>query len=229
MHVTLHDGWTRRDLSADRPRRRRRRADSRDRARLRAPRPAGRRPDRRPVPRRQRARLVAWIGRADWRYETDVRPGRRRRRRRASTWSLEGLDTRRDDRAQRRRGRPAPPTCTAATASTSARCCAPGANTLAITFAAPADRRRARPAIALGPRPHVNTHPFNAIRKMACNFGWDWGPDLVTAGIWRPVSLQTWTRRPDRVGPAAGRRRRRPPACCDAHVDVERATGVDGR
>ena len=24
---------------------------------------------------------------------------------------------------------------------------------------------------------------------MACNFGWDWGPVLVTAGIWRPVTL----------------------------------------
>ncbi len=31
--------------------------------------------------------------------------------------------------------------------------------------------------------------PFNHLRKMACNFGWDWGPTLVTAGIWRPVTL----------------------------------------
>ncbi len=31
-------------------------------------------------------------------------------------------------------------------------------------------------SLALGPRPHVNAHPFNALRKMACNFGWDWGP-----------------------------------------------------
>ena len=28
---------------------------------------------------------------------------------------------------------------------------------------------------------------------MACNFGWDWGPDLVTAGIWRPVTLHRWS------------------------------------
>ncbi len=46
---------------------------------------------------------------------------------------------------------------------------------------------------ALGSRPHVNSHPYNAVRKMACNFGWDWGPDLVTAGIWRPVELVDWT------------------------------------
>ncbi len=29
----------------------------------------------------------------------------------------------------------------------------------------------------------------NWIRKMQCNFGWDWGPALVTCGIWRKISL----------------------------------------
>ncbi|MET8850788.1 glycoside hydrolase family 2 protein [Amycolatopsis sp. NPDC004625] len=45
---------------------------------------------------------------------------------------------------------------------------------------------------ALGDRPHAYPHPFNMIRKMACSFGWDWGPDLQTAGIWRPVRLERW-------------------------------------
>ena len=27
------------------------------------------------------------------------------------------------------------------------------------------------------------------VRKEPCNFGWDWGPVLVTCGIWRPISL----------------------------------------
>jgi beta-mannosidase len=27
------------------------------------------------------------------------------------------------------------------------------------------------------------------LRKEACNFGWDWGPGLVTCGIWREVEL----------------------------------------
>ena len=35
-------------------------------------------------------------------------------------------------------------------------------------------------------------HPFNFVRKMACNFGWDWGPALVTAGIWQPIYLEAW-------------------------------------
>ncbi|WP_159945511.1 MULTISPECIES: glycoside hydrolase family 2 protein [unclassified Nocardiopsis] len=44
----------------------------------------------------------------------------------------------------------------------------------------------------LGARPHVNTHPYNMVRKMACSFGWDWGPDFQTAGIWKPVRLERW-------------------------------------
>jgi beta-mannosidase len=35
--------------------------------------------------------------------------------------------------------------------------------------------------------------PYTHLRKMACNFGWDWGPVLVTSGIWRPVRLEQWT------------------------------------
>lgn len=29
-------------------------------------------------------------------------------------------------------------------------------------------------------------------RKAPFHFGWDWGPRLVTSGIWRPVILQSW-------------------------------------
>ena len=27
------------------------------------------------------------------------------------------------------------------------------------------------------------------VRKEPCNFGWDWGPALVTCGIWRPIRI----------------------------------------
>lgn len=30
-------------------------------------------------------------------------------------------------------------------------------------------------------------------RKAAYHFGWDWGPRLVTSGIWQPVYLRTWS------------------------------------
>jgi beta-mannosidase len=45
----------------------------------------------------------------------------------------------------------------------------------------------------LGQRPNAYPEPFQFIRKMAASFGWDWGPTLVTAGMWRPVRLEGWS------------------------------------
>ncbi len=36
--------------------------------------------------------------------------------------------------------------------------------------------------------------PSNLIRKMACNFGWDWGPTVVTSGIWKPIVIESWSK-----------------------------------
>ncbi|PAX09070.1 beta-mannosidase [Sphingomonas lenta] len=30
------------------------------------------------------------------------------------------------------------------------------------------------------------------IRKEQCQFGWDWGPRFVTAGLWRPAAIEAW-------------------------------------
>ncbi|HTC68764.1 MAG TPA: glycoside hydrolase family 2 protein [Acidothermaceae bacterium] len=101
-----------------------------------------------------------------------------------------------------------------------------GQNVLAITFTAGLTAAECASEL-LGARPHVNAHPFNALRKMACSFGWDWGPDLVTAGIWRPIYLETWAQarivavRPlVEVDGADG--------VLHAHVDIQRARGFDG-
>ena len=75
----------------------------------------------------------------------------------------------------------------------------------------------------LGFRPRPYPHPFNSVRKMACSFGWDWGPDLQTAGIWKPVRLERWrTARLASVRPlvtvsedGSGR--------VELHADIERA------
>ncbi len=31
------------------------------------------------------------------------------------------------------------------------------------------------------------------IRKQQCQFGWDWGPRFVTAGVWRDIRLEAWS------------------------------------
>ncbi len=36
---------------------------------------------------------------------------------------------------------------------------------------------------------NITSASFGYLRKCACNFGWDWGPMLTTAGIWRPIQL----------------------------------------
>jgi beta-mannosidase len=44
------------------------------------------------------------------------------------------------------------------------------------------------------PRPSAYRQPYNQVRKMACSFGWDWGPSTTTEGLWRPVRLRLWRR-----------------------------------
>ncbi|PFG43932.1 beta-mannosidase [Isoptericola jiangsuensis] len=67
-----------------------------------------------------------------------------------------------------------------------------GANELVVEIASPVREADAR-SLALGYRPQVNHHPFNALRKAAYNYGWDWGIDAATVGLWRPVRLESWT------------------------------------
>ncbi|MFD7736451.1 glycoside hydrolase family 2 protein [Kitasatospora phosalacinea] len=45
----------------------------------------------------------------------------------------------------------------------------------------------------VGDRPNVYPEPFQYIRKMASSFGWDWGPTLPSAGIWKPARLEHWS------------------------------------
>jgi len=71
----------------------------------------------------------------------------------------------------------------------------------------------------------VYPQPFNAIRKMACSFGWDWGPDLQTAGIWKGVRLERW-----RVARLASVRPlvtlEGTTGVVTVHVEIERASDV---
>ncbi|WP_336207370.1 glycoside hydrolase family 2 protein [Nonomuraea sp. LPB2021202275-12-8] len=67
-----------------------------------------------------------------------------------------------------------------------------GDNTLTVTFDSAVGYAEEQRKV-LGERPGAYEAPYPFIRKMACNFGWDWGPALVTAGIWRPIGLESWS------------------------------------
>ncbi|WP_033219469.1 glycoside hydrolase family 2 protein [Kitasatospora phosalacinea] len=80
----------------------------------------------------------------------------------------------------------------------------------------------------VGDRPNVYPEPFQYIRKMASSFGWDWGPTLPSAGIWKPARLEHWsTARIAEVRPlvtvdgTTGR--------VELHVTVERTATGTGR
>lgn len=66
----------------------------------------------------------------------------------------------------------------------------PGENTIEISFA-PTDPYRAERKDPPAFPGHV-LEERGTIRKEQCDFGWDWGPKLVTCGIWRPISLVAW-------------------------------------
>jgi len=65
-------------------------------------------------------------------------------------------------------------------------------NELVVAFRSPVRYANAQ-SLALGPRPRPYPMPYEAIRKSACNFGWDWGIATFTSGIWRPVRLEAWS------------------------------------
>lgn len=67
-----------------------------------------------------------------------------------------------------------------------------GRNDVVVRFASPVKYATEQSQI-IGYRPKTNPPPYNAMRKMACSFGWDWGPEIPTVGIWRDVHLETWS------------------------------------
>ncbi|MBT2421166.1 glycoside hydrolase family 2 protein [Streptomyces sp. ISL-22] len=136
---------------------------------------------------------VAWVGRREWTYETDLEcvDGHEQ-----SDLVFEGLDTVAEvtlDGQLLGRTRNMHRSYRFDVTGLQGR--------LAVRFvSAYAEAEAVRGKV--GERPAAYAEPYQYIRKMACSFGWDWGPSLVTAGIWRPVRLEHWsTARIARVRP----------------------------
>ena len=77
-----------------------------------------------------------------------------------------------------------------------------GDNEIVVTFAAPVPTVQPQVLAAAHPLPGNydsafgdepkgrQTSPY--VRKPQYNYGWDWGPRVLTIGIWQPVRLQAW-------------------------------------
>ncbi|MBV2355405.1 glycoside hydrolase family 2 protein [Streptomyces sp. J2-1] len=168
---------------------------------------------------------VRWVGETDWRYDTVVdAPDSGYER---AELVFEGLDTVAEVLLDGNvLGRTANMHRTYRF-DVSDRLAAGGSAQLSVRFTdAYTAARQARERMGVTAEAYPN--PASMIRKMACSFGWDWGPTLATAGIWRPVSLERWsTARLGRVRPlvtvhgTTGR--------VEAHLDVERTATGAGR
>jgi beta-mannosidase len=137
---------------------------------------------------------LQWIGKADWEYETTFRvaPGLLARRHvemvfagldTYATVTLNGVPLLSADNMFRTWRVDAKAALRA------------GDNTLRVVFRSPVNEVLPLMAQMKYQLPSPNdqgekTSPHT--RKAPYHYGWDWGPRLVTSGIWRPVSLEAW-------------------------------------
>ncbi|MFJ4851624.1 glycoside hydrolase family 2 protein [Streptomyces sp. NPDC088733] len=101
----------------------------------------------------------------------------------------------------------------------------PGDNTVEVRFASAWDAALAHER-AHGPLPSPYDEPYAHIRKTAANFGWDWGPHYVTAGIWRPIRLETYAGRIDHIRPLVTLAADHRSAEVTAHIRAEAPSGT---
>jgi beta-mannosidase len=134
---------------------------------------------------------VQWVGESDWVYERDFEVPQALLERRRVLLRCEGLDT-------------------LATVSVNGaevghadnmfrtwefdvkRYLRAGPNHVSISFTSPLPyirRRQAERYLRDVDGPPHEPKGRGWVRKEPCNFGWDWGPVLVTCGIWRPIGL----------------------------------------
>ena len=67
-----------------------------------------------------------------------------------------------------------------------------GNNELRIIFRSPINYCAEAAERAPGWESSDATPGFRHLRKAHCMFGWDWGPRLPDAGVWRPIYLRCW-------------------------------------
>ncbi len=144
---------------------------------------------------------IQWVGLTDWQYRTTLTMTSDQLARDHVDLVFDGLDTFAEvrlngtkllaaDNAHRRWRVPVKAVLK------------PGANDLLVTFRSPIRTLQPMVLKAANPLPGEydsmfgdepmgkQTSPY--IRKPKYQYGWDWGPRIVTQGIWRPARIEAW-------------------------------------
>jgi len=69
-----------------------------------------------------------------------------------------------------------------------------GRNELSIRFASTAQHIEKNRSLHAPREINDPVGGCTVVRKQQCQFGWDWGPRFVTAGVWRDLRLEAWSR-----------------------------------
>jgi beta-mannosidase len=142
---------------------------------------------------RDREDQLRWIGSSDWQYERTFDVSEDVLAHANLVLRCEGLDTLAEIRVNEER---------LASADNMYRTwefdlksvLKPGENSIRILFQSPLPVMQAGQAVRKLFGWHGPREPEGRawIRKEPCNFGWDWGPVMISCGIWRPISIQAW-------------------------------------
>ncbi|HLY39921.1 MAG TPA: glycoside hydrolase family 2 protein [Terracidiphilus sp.] len=100
-----------------------------------------------------------------------------------------------------------------------------GNNTLRVVF--PSPLKAAAAVAAKDPwLMRTKTAEKTYIRKAAFEYGWDWGPEFVTSGIWRPVRIEAWDKA--RIADFAIRQQDVSSEVAHVHTEVQVEAAGDG-
>ncbi len=172
-------------------------------------------------------RVVSWIGHTDWEYITTL-PAINRPDAERIELVFSGVDTLAEafvDDDSRARSRNMHRTWRAEVPELRR-----GRADLRVVLQAPVpagERERDR----LGSRPSAFSPVAPFLRKKACDFGWDWGPALPGAGIWRGVEIHAWSvARLGAIRPTASLRSERGAAHTGVvEIDLDLVRAASGR
>jgi beta-mannosidase len=143
---------------------------------------------------RDNEQKLQWIGKADWEYQTTFNVAPETLARDNLELVFEGLDTYANVFLNDQSLLDADNMFRTWRADCK-RLLRSGANTLRIRFRSPINEilplmAKLNYQLPAGNDQGEKTSPHT--RKAPYQFGWDWGPRLVTSGIWRPIYLEAW-------------------------------------